>query len=148
MSEPVNKGGRPRTYDRDEVEQNLISWALREDSVSMTGFSADYLIPPSVVLKWVRADPDGFGQTYDVVRSLIAKRREHRLNNGQLHIKAYDLNASHYDRYLKDDQQADKKYEADLKGDKKDDAPQEVVNTFNALNDTLKSLQNKKTSNG
>ena len=147
MSE-INKGGRPRTYDRDEIEQQLMAWAFREDSTNMTAFSAEYLIAPSVMLKWAKADPEGFGQTYDVARSLIATRREMLLSRGQLHVKAYDLNAAHYDRYLKADQREDKQHEAELKSGSAQDAPQAVVDTFNALNDTLKGLQSKGKGNG
>lgn len=140
-------GGKPRTYDRDDVEEKLLNWVKKEEAINMMGFSAEHLIPPSVILKWVRADPDGFGQTYDTVRSIIGMRREQRLSEGTLHTKAYDLNSSHYDRYLKEDQKEDKSFEIKSKVEAfKNVDPEDTARLTTAMSiiDQLQSLASER----
>lgn len=93
-------GGRPQEYDRVAVAEALIEWAKKSDSININKFCAyhDPIIPARTFLSWVESDPE-FSRAYDKCKLFLAFRREENLNKGELHVKAYDLNATVYDQF-------------------------------------------------
>lgn len=111
----------PRTYDRDKVERDLFEWSKKDTSVNLCGFCDEFDLDPDVLLKWAKADLDGLGRTYRLAKARLGSRRELKLKNGDLHTKAYDLNAATYDLFLKEEKMAMLKYESDLSKEEKAD---------------------------
>lgn len=109
-----NNGGRPIEYDRAEWAQKLLNWASLETSTNLNGFCCLNDIEPSRIIHWAK-ESDVFKQAYEKAKSYLATRREERLSAGTLHVKAYDLNASVYDQFRKDEQRALLEYESGLK---------------------------------
>jgi hypothetical protein len=109
-----NKGGRPREYDLEKVASDLTQWANLNSSINLCGFSAEYMIPPSTVIRWA-SENDVFREAYDLAKCKIAQRRELMLNGGALHVKAFDLNATVYDQYTRDEKRSHAEFESELR---------------------------------
>jgi hypothetical protein len=94
--------GRPRKWDRDKVAQDMLEWAKQPDSINLNKFCALYEppIPPSFITKWANQSEE-FDQAYESVKSSLGYRREEMLTNNTLHVKAYDLNATVYDYFIR-----------------------------------------------
>lgn len=117
--------GRPREYDRAKVANDLIQWAQKEDSINLNKFCALHGIVPSTMLRWKDEDSD-FREAYDYAKAFLGFRREEQLSKGKLHVKAYDLNATVYDAFGRDEKLAISKIEADQR--KQEEAkPQEIT---------------------
>ncbi len=112
----VNKGGRPREHDRDAIAQELIDWAKKDDSMNLNGFccSREPPLAPTKITDWARECPR-FRVAYDTAKAFIGQRREKKLASGALHVKAYDLNATVYDTFLKDERRLQAEFETDIK---------------------------------
>lgn len=112
----VNHRGRPREHNREQIAQDMIEWAKKDDSINLNKFCALYdpPIPPSKITNWAKEE-DYFRQAYESTKAFIGFRREEKLNNEELHVKAYDLNATTYDHFLKDERRQQAEYEASLK---------------------------------
>lgn len=108
------KMGRPRKYDRDQVALMLLDWAFKEDSLNLNGFCGEILITPSKITEWAREE-NNFRLAYETAKAIISERREQKLNDGELHVKAYDLNASVYDHFLKMERREFAQFESLLK---------------------------------
>lgn len=95
-----NEGGRPKEYDRKAIASALIEWAKRDDSINLNKFCAyhDPIISPHAMLRWCREDNE-FRTAYEQAKTFLGFRREEKLNNGELHTKAFDLNATVYDAF-------------------------------------------------
>jgi len=106
--------GAPRTHDREEVRNKMIEWALEEESLNLNGFCRRVMISPQCILRWAKEE-ELFGSTYNLVRSILGDRRERALKEGNLHVKAYDLNATTYDAFLKEEKKEMMEYEYKLK---------------------------------
>lgn len=93
-------GGRPQEYDRIAVADALIEWAKKPDSININKFCAyhDPIIPCRTFLSWVESDPE-FSRAYDKAKLFLGFRREELLSSGDLHVKAYDFNATVYDQF-------------------------------------------------
>ncbi len=109
-------GGRPREFDREQVAINLIKWAQNHDSINLNKFCVthDPIIPPSTLLRWVKED-EKFRESYEVAKACLGARREEWLNSEQLHVKAYDLNATNYDLFMRDEKRQQAEFESALK---------------------------------
>jgi len=105
--------GRLREHDREDIAIKMLDWCKEESSLNLCGFCAKYELDPDVVLRWSKQD-EFFGRTYRIVKSTLGERRERKLKEGELHNKAYDLNAATYDLFLKDERQTEKKFESEL----------------------------------
>lgn len=109
-----NNGGRPVEYDKSAIAKKMVDWAKQEDSININKFCAYNDLPSRTFLEWVSADTE-FSRAYDLVKTHLAFRREERLNSGELHVKAYDLNATVYDQFTRaekismDDMDAERK---------------------------------------
>lgn len=112
----VNKGGRPREHDRDAIMEELVEWAKLPNSLNLNGFccSREPPLDPSKITHWAKECPR-FRQAYSTAKAFIAQKREQNLALGNLHVKAYDLNAAVYDHFLKDERREQAEYEASIK---------------------------------
>lgn len=108
--------GRPREYNRDQIALDLLSWSKKSDSINMCAFCGDRDMSPTKITDWAR-ECDKFRAAYEAAKSNIGARREQWLKDGQLHVKAYDLNAPTYDRFMKEERQDEKRFENKLKMD-------------------------------
>lgn len=110
--------GRPREYDRDQIAKDLIEWAKLPDSINLNKFCAlhDPIIPPSYITDWAR-ECKNFSAAYESAKLFLGFRREEMLNSEQLHVKAYDLNATTYDYFLKEEKRKQAEFESSLKKD-------------------------------
>ncbi len=126
--------GRPRTIDREELQNNMIEWAAKDTSINLCGFCAEYSLDPDYVLKLSKIDED-FGRTYRMVKSVLGSRREHKLKEGELHNKAYDLNAATYDLFLKEERLDQLKYESALKKEEASSVTKMEILHVNATSD-------------
>jgi hypothetical protein len=108
--------GRPREFDRDKVANDLVEWAKKDDSINLNKFCAlnEPRIAPSKLALWSKED-DNFRLAYEEAKSFLAYRREEWLNSQALHVKAYDLNASTYDYFLKEERRDQLEYEERIK---------------------------------
>lgn len=127
-TKPVNKGGRPREWDRLELAEKMLEWSLLPDSTNLLGFSDIYCIPPQKVSCLAR-DDEGFRLAFQLVKARVGMRRERALSKGQLHLRAYDLNAAVYDYHLKEERRDEMAYQASLKKlEEEDTAEQKMIN--------------------
>jgi len=94
----ANLGGRPREWDRDKLAEMIIEWVQLDDSTNLNGFTAYSGVIPTNISKYAK-EHDGFRQAYEYAKGIIADRREKKLAKGEVHVKAYDLNARVYDFY-------------------------------------------------
>ena len=108
--------GRPQEYDRKQVAVNLVEWAKKATSINLCGFCTthDPLLPPVYLSRWAKDDED-FRLAYETAKAFLGNRREQMLNDDLLHVKAYDLNATTYDWFLKDEKRQQAEFESSLK---------------------------------
>lgn len=108
--------GRPKEHDREKLAKELIEWALLPDSINLNGFCCTRKPPiaPSKITLFRNESPI-FREAYETAKAFLADRREKMLNNETLHVKAYDLNATTYDYFLKEERRIQAEYEASLK---------------------------------
>jgi len=135
--------GRLREHDREQIAKDLIMWAKKEDSVNLNGFCSSKLIAPSKLSEWAKQD-DFFREAYEIAKSFLGERRERLLTNDMLHVKAYDLNAAVYDRFLKEERMEMAKYETLLKFVQEENQNPEVIDKFNSLMELMKQNQDRK----
>jgi len=111
-----NLGGRPRMHDRNQIAKDLIEWAKLDDSINLNAFccSREPFINPRKISEWAKED-DWFKEAYETAKAFIGARRERKLNTNQLHVKAYDLNATVYDHFLKEEKRQQAEFESNLK---------------------------------
>ena len=138
--------GRPREWDRDEIARKLLEWAQKDDSDNLCGFCAENMLPPSYITVWAK-ECDNFSKAYDLAKNFVGLRRERKLSKGELHVKAYDLNAQVYDYFLKQEKRAEAEYEAKLKAKENQMVSDEVVQKFDDLMSALSSDQRASNSN-
>lgn len=138
MVENKYTGGRFRKHDRDDIADKLVEWAKKDDSLNLCGFCADNLIVPSKITIWAK-ECENFRKAYELSKSFIANRRERKLSNGELHVKAYDLNANTYDFFLKEGKREEKKFESELKSKEQETAQQLTPEQINQIIEQSKS---------
>jgi len=105
--------GRPREHDRNQIANDLVEWAKLPDSINLNKFCALQSIAPSKITIWA-SECDMFRKAYELAKAYIAYRREEMLTADKLHVKAYDLNATTYDHFLKQEKREQAKFEASL----------------------------------
>ena len=129
--------GRPREHDRDQIAIDIIEWAKKQDSINLCKFCAYYepIIPPSKLSKWAD-ECDKFRQAYEAAKLFLGFRREEMLNKDQLHVKAYDLNATVYDYFMDEKKEKTARFESSLG---KDQVAEAVRDEFKELSKMLKS---------
>lgn len=138
----VHPGGRPREFDRKKVAEDLLAWAAKDDSINLNKFCALNGINPYSMLRWKDEDSE-FRQAYEEAKSFLGFRREEQLSKGKLHVKAYDLNATVYDAFGREEKMAMSKHDADVR--KLDENTQKQI-IVEAVNYATAKLASDKTS--
>jgi hypothetical protein len=117
---------RPREHDRDQIASELIEWAKQEDSINLCGFcvTREHPIAPSKISLWAK-ECENFRQALEIARAYLGSRRERLLNSEMLHVKGYDLNATTYDPFLKEEKMFISQYETNLRKEE-DKKPTEI----------------------
>ena len=110
----IKPGGRPRLHDRDQMADKLREWCAKDDSTNLNGFCAQEMISPDMIIDWAAENPK-FAEAMKTAKACIADRREKYLAQGKLHIKAYDLNATTYDKFMKIERREAIEHEAQQK---------------------------------
>lgn len=106
--------GRPRSNDRADIALKLVQWSKRDDAINLNAFCCEVDIVPQKLSEWAREEAS-FREAYQVAKAAVGARRELKLSRGQLHTKAYDLNAHVYDYFAKEERRDEMAYEASLK---------------------------------
>lgn len=111
-------GGRPREYDRVQIGKELLEWARQLDSLNLNKFCCTREPPlnPNKVIQWSIEDEE-FRNAYEEAKAFLAARREEMLNGNLLHTRAYERNATVYDRFMRTEERNQKEFEANLKKD-------------------------------
>jgi len=122
-----NTGGRPREFDRVKIAADLLEWAAKDDSINLNKFCAYNGINPYAMLRWKEEDKE-FRKAYEEAKSWLGFRREEQLSKGKLHVKAYDLNATVYDAFGREEKLAISKIESDNR--KNEDNSNKPVNVY------------------
>jgi hypothetical protein len=137
----VDKGGRPRIHDRDQIALDMIEWAKLPDSINLNKFCCTREPPlaPSMITNWAR-ECERFKRAYETAKAFLGARREEWLAEERLHVKAYDLNANTYDHFLKDERRAEKEYEASLKVEKSDQPTKIIFEVNNGTGNQIEIL--------
>ena len=112
--------GRPRKYDQEAIAIDLVEWAKKEDSTNLNGYTVHSGIIPRYITRWAGED-ESFRRAYEEAKAILAYRREKLLTAGELHVKAYDLNAKVYDHFLREESREEKVFDSKLKIDDKND---------------------------
>lgn len=101
---PGSVDGRPRHHNREQIAIDIIEWAKKPDSINLNKFCAYYdpIIPPSKISEWAKEDVS-FREAYESAKMFLGFRREEWMSQELLHVKAYDLNATVYDYFLKEE---------------------------------------------
>jgi len=134
--------GRLRTYDRDQIAEDLIEWAKKPDSINLNAFCAYYKtpIPPKKISEWAKED-DFFRESVEIAKGYLGARREEWLNQELLHVKGYDLNAKTYDYFLKEESRDEKKFESELDANKSESVPEDYKKVFDGFMGMVKDAQ-------
>lgn len=143
MSEDSKKHpGRPRKHDRDRIAIDMILWAKKDESINFNKFCALYDPPfaPSKITEWSKEE-EAFREAYEIACAFLAFRREENLNSGKLHVKAYDLNASVYDYFVRLERRQHMEFEESLKSSENNTIPEEAIQRFDAFMNQLNRLQ-------
>lgn len=111
-----NDGGRPIVHDRERLAQELIEWAKLPNSINLNGFCCTRNPPLSPIkLSLFRDENKEFREAFQIAKAFLAERRERMLSEETLHVKAYDINATVYDQFLREEKRAQLEYESNLK---------------------------------
>ena len=131
--------GRPNEHDRDKLAQELIEWAKKDDSINLNAFccSREPPIAPSKIALF-RNEHAKFRQAYEIAKTYLAARRETYLGMKLLHQKAYDLNASVYDVFIKEEKMEQLAYEAKLKAQEQKNYSDEEESKHKEILDLLR----------
>ena len=112
----IRRFGRPREHDRLAIAYKLIEWAKLPDSINLNKFCTNTCNPPispQNITLWA-SECEHFREAYEIAKGFIASRREEWLHSELLHVKAYDLNASFYDHFIKQEKLFMEKYKSEL----------------------------------
>lgn len=91
--------GRPREYDREDIKRQLWDWGQLETSINLCEFCYKCEPPISYGRIWDMAKQDvDFRETLEIVKALVAVRREDAINAKTLDPRSYVMNARTYDR--------------------------------------------------
>ena len=125
--------GRPG-HDREEIARKLIEWARKEESRNLNGFCCQ-LEPPinaNMVMNWAR-ECIKFREAYEIAKAFLADRRERLLNEGKMHVKAFDLNASVYDIFTQDEKRSQAEFESKLRNTENSTQKENLVTLIESL---------------
>lgn len=132
--------GRLRKHDRSQIALDMLDWAKKEDSINLNAFCAMQELTPSKLSQWSK-ESELFRQAHEISKAHIGARRETWLNTGMLHVKSYDLNASVYDYFLKEEKRLYAEFEALLKTQTENNVPDDIKDMFKDTMNQLSSMQ-------
>lgn len=134
--------GRPRERDLVQLAKELLEWAAKDDSINLNHFCCTRvpILPPPKLSDYARQNDD-FREAYTAAKAYLGYRREQKLNNEEIHVKAYDLNAAVYDHFLKEERRDQAKFESDLKSKEDEVVDEQVKDSVDKLFSQLSSLQ-------
>jgi macrodomain Ter protein organizer (MatP/YcbG family) len=149
LSDSIRKNGLSpgcwkRKYDRTEICALLLEWSDKGDSINLSGFCAEYNIPPTAIDNWVKNTTDeakAISEILNIVKSKIAARRERYLNNNQIHVKCYEKNAQTYDYFMNQTYRENVEFEIKAKILQERMEDKEANIQFDALMKQLSALQ-------
>lgn len=127
--------GRLREHDREQIAKDMVEWAKKPDSFNLNGFCGQQLIDPTKITKWAKED-ETFCQAYKITKALLASRREKGLVEGKVHVKAYDLNATVYDQFLKEERREEAEFTSSLKKQEDNNLNQQLAQS---ISDAIKN---------
>jgi hypothetical protein len=110
----VNGDGRPRTYDRELMAQDLLDWVENEDSIDIKQWRIKHKITRDKVMD-MRNQSENFNDAYAYAFDVLAQRRWEMNHTDELKDSLYGLHARVYDRDLDEQKKSEKKYEIDAK---------------------------------
>lgn len=132
--------GRPAKYNKEELLDKLFEWVRKEDSNNLNGFCAYAWIPYSTLNGYVKEDPR-FSEAYDLVRAIVAVRREEMMNNKLMAANVYQLNARVYDRIMNQQWEEEQKFISDLRKEEALLVPKESSEKLQSLVEQLNQMQ-------
>ena len=94
--------GSVEPLDHVKIGRDLLAWAQLPDSINLNKFCAIYNLRPTSISDMAKKHPD-FTRAYEITKAHLAARREELLNSDKLHVKAYDLNATVYDQFTREE---------------------------------------------
>lgn len=133
---------RPREYNREELADKLIAWAKKDDSINLCSFCGELEMAPGILLRMVKED-NRLSEAYDLAKAFLGARREVRLSENKLHVKAYDLNAKTYDRFLKEEGREEMQFQSSLKASENDAIDDANLNAYLAVMEQITKAQNQ-----
>lgn len=148
-SKSDSAAGRPRVHDRLQIAADLVEWAQQDTSINLCAFCADHKppLPPSKITQWSK-ECELFRQAYEITVACLGARRERRLAEGTLHVKAYDLNASTYDYFLRLERRNIAEFEHSLKVQLEAQVGEGIAEAYSKTMRQLTSIQEGKSVSG
>lgn len=108
-----NGGGRPRSWDREQISQEFLEWAKLPDSTCLAGFCEYKLLPPQKLSEWA-SQSEEFREIYWLVKSILHRRREQLVSTENLAQVAYRLSNHTYDYFVREEDRDYFKYQKEL----------------------------------
>ena len=120
--------GSPRKYDREKIAKDLIAWARKESSVNLCDFcsSREPPLDPRKLSHWAITD-NKFSESFNAAKAFLGARRERLVNEGKFHTRTYEMNATTYDHFMKNEKRSQSVFESILKKKENDKKESQVV---------------------
>ena len=140
MEKEKYTGGRFRKHDRDDIANKLVEWAKLSTSINLCKFCFENEIIPQQLSEWSKND-DNFREALQFARVCLGFRREEKLNSGEIHTVGYNLNASTYDYFLKEEKRDQLTFESEVRKKEQTDIVDKYVFGLNYKNDSHDPVQ-------
>lgn len=116
FANPDRPPGRPIERNREQLAAELIEWSNLPDSINFNAFCCSRTPPlsPMKMMEYSNSNYE-FRVAYEIAKAAVAARREMKLAKQEIHPKAFDLNATVYDQFAKNEKRGDLEYEYALK---------------------------------
>lgn len=138
----ANGHGRPREHDYIALAEDLLKWSLREDALSIYGWTDDKTFSATELVAFAEREPY-FAEAYKKAKERVGLRRERGVCSKEQYMNygCWARSAWMYDPLLKMEEKAKSAYEAELSAKAAQAVPQETISSFIALNDQLTKYQ-------
>ncbi len=133
-------GGRLREHDREDIADKLIVWAKLDSSINLCKFCFENEIVPQKLSEWAKVD-EKFREALQFARVCLGFRREEKLNNGEINTVGYNLNASTYDYFLKEEKRDQLTFESEIRKKEQAEIVDQYVFGLNYINDSNNPIQ-------
>ncbi len=135
-----NKGGRPITYEVDEVAERLDEWSQKESSIAFSGFCAEMSLDPDFFYDSVARHPK-FSGSYRIAKQRLAHRRAQMYNSDALKEKDFLMYQKHYDAFLKREDRDDLQFELKIKNLLDSQYNEQTLSEFKKLMEEVQAAQ-------